>query len=69
MDRYAQFRADMEAAGLELEDYKGRYFYDGPAVRTDESRNEGPDLQEVIRMTTVPVQWDNLGYDYIVYPR
>ncbi len=61
------FVEDMDAAGYDTEHYWGRFFWRGPAVRTDE--DDGPTLQDVIRATSVPVQWDNLGRDYIVYPR
>ena len=61
-DCYVKFRQECEEAGLEVEDYKGRFFYDGPAVRCK-------DIQEVIRATTVDCQWDNMGLDWIVYPK
>jgi hypothetical protein len=65
--RYEQFQDECEAAGMEVEHYRGRFFYDGPAVRTDE--DGWPTLQDVIRATRVPLQWDNLAFDWIVYPR
>jgi hypothetical protein len=60
-----QFVNDMESAEewYEVEHYHGRSMWVGPAVRID--RNE---LQDVIRATTVRVQWDTLGDGYIVYP-
>ncbi len=66
-DIYEQFVKDMEKAGIEYEEYNGRFFYHGPAVKTKE---EGfPTRQDVIRATKVKLQWDNLGkLDYIVYP-
>lgn len=64
---YTKFIDDMESTGYAWEDYSGRYFYHGPAVRTDEEN--GPTMQEVISATTIPCQWDNMGYDYIVYPK
>ena len=57
----------METAGYKWEDYNGRYYYHGPAVRTDE--DNGPTLQDVIRATKVALQWDNLARDWIVYPK
>jgi len=66
-ERYNTFIAEIEDAGMEWEDYGGRYFYRGPAVRTNE--DEWPTLQDVIRATTVAVQWDNLALDWIVYPK
>jgi hypothetical protein len=66
-DIYEQFVKDMEKAGIEYEEYQGRFFYHGPAVRTDEK--EFPTLQDVIRATKVTLQWDNMGkIDFIVYP-
>ena len=65
-DVYEQFVKDMEKAGIEYEEYHGRYFYHGPAVRTNEKGF--PTRQDVIRETKVSLQWDNLGSDWIVYP-
>lgn len=65
-DVYEQFVEDMERANIEYEEYRGRFFYHGPAVRTDEQGF--PTRQDVIRATKVKVQWDNLGRDFIVYP-
>ena len=60
--RYQQFREDMREAGYEVEEYNGRYFYRGPAVRCD-------DLQDAIRATKVRLQSDQMGkHGYIVYP-
>lgn len=64
-ERYAKFKEDMEGAGYEVEDYQGRNFYDGPAVTVDSG-----ELQEVIRTTTVALQWDQMGRDdLVIYPR
>lgn len=60
--RYEKFKREMEEAGLEVENYKGRFFWEGPAVRTD-------DLQETLAKTVIPCQWDTLGLGWIVYPR
>lgn len=57
-----QFVADMEAAGLDVEHYHGRFFWEGPAVRVD-------DLQDAMRETKVRVQYDNMGRGWIVYPK
>ena len=59
---YQKFVKDMEEAGLEVEHYKGRFFYEGPAVRCDS-------LQDVLSNTKVKCQWDNMGLGYIVYPK
>jgi len=65
-DRYDKFRKDMEDAGYEVIEYGGRYFYQGPAVTT--SKDEDIDLQDIIRATDLRLQWDNLGFDKVVYP-
>lgn len=67
-DKYEQFVKDMEKANIKYDgEYHGRYFYHGPAVRTDEKGF--PKLQDVFRATKVELQWDNLGkMDFIVYP-
>jgi len=56
-----KFVADMKKEGLEVKHYKGRYFWEGPAVSCN-------DLQDVMSATKVKVQWDQLGKGYIVYP-
>lgn len=61
-DPVGDFREDMANAGLEVIEYKGRYFYEGPAVIVR-------DIQEAIRATQVTVQWDNMGRDFVVYPK
>ena len=64
--RYVRFVRDMEKAGYEWYHYRGRYYYQGPAVNTDE-RN-GPTLQDVMRATRVKVIRDNMAFDWVVYP-
>jgi len=65
-EKYRQFVMECYNAGYCEEDsiqhYRGRYFYEGPAVIT-------PDVQDVVRATKVKVQWDNMGRDYVVYPK
>lgn len=60
--RYQKFADQCEEAGFRVSLYRGRFYYHGPAVSCD-------DIQEVIRATTVKVQWDQLGKGYIVYPK
>ena len=55
------FVADMEAAGLEPYHYRGRFFWQGPAVDVD-------DLQDALSETKVHCQWDNMGLGFVVYP-
>jgi hypothetical protein len=57
-----QFVRDMEDAGLEVEHYRGRYYWEGPAVRVDE-------LQDALSATRVKCQWDNMGLGWVVYPK
>lgn len=66
-DNYDQFIEDMKNVGIEYEEYKGRFFYHGPAVRSHEKGF--PTRQDIIRATKVELQWDNMGLDFIVYPR
>ena len=64
VERYQAFRgAFSEREGFRSE-YRGRYFYAGPAVVC--GREE---LQRVVRESPVEVQWDSLGMDLIVYPK
>lgn len=58
---YAKFAMEAEEAGLEVERYRGRFFYDGPAVRADNA-------SEVERYVSVPCQTDSMGLGVIVYP-
>lgn len=65
--KFKKFIEDMKRAGIKYdEEYHGRFFYIGPAVRTKEKGF--PTKDDVIRSTKVKLQWDNLGLDYIVYP-
>ncbi len=57
-----QFCNDMEDAGFDVFHYHGRFFWEGPAVVCG-------DLQEVIRATEIPLQWDSMGFDYVIYPK
>lgn len=67
MTDHEQFRKDMELAGHRVVEYRGRFFWLGPAVYTD--REKGLLLQDLIRATKVPLQWDSAGFDHIVYPK
>lgn len=65
MSIHEQFVQDMKKAGHEVEHYRGRFFYEGPAVKC-----ERDELQDVIRATQVKLQWDHLGRTgLVVYPR
>jgi hypothetical protein len=57
-----QFCNDMMDAGFELEHYRGRWYWQGPAVRCD-------DISDVMSITKVKCQWDSMGRGVIVYPK
>ena len=61
-ENYRRFVAECYDAGFPITHYDGRNFYHGPAVIVD-------DVQSVIRATQVKVLWDNMGLDWVVYPR
>ena len=57
-----QFMRDMKRHGFRLRHYLGRNLYEGPAVSC-------ASISDAMSKTQVPCQYDNLGKDYIVYPR
>ena len=60
--KHLQFIKDMEYhTELEVRHYKGRYWWQGPAVSVEY-------LEDALDHTQVPCQWDQLGLGYIVYP-
>jgi hypothetical protein len=66
MTVHEKFVEDMAVAGIATAAYRGRFFWEGPAARSDEQH--GPTLQDIINKTAVPLQWDALDSNYIVYP-
>jgi hypothetical protein len=66
MTVHEKFVEDMSAAGIVTAAYLGRFFWEGPAARSDQQN--GPTLQDIIKHTAVPLQWDALNSNYIVYP-
>jgi hypothetical protein len=66
MTVHEKFVEDMRVAGIVTVAYHGRFFWEGPAACSDQ-RN-GPTLQDIINRTEVPLQWDTLDSNYIVYP-
>lgn len=62
MKNSERFIKDCEAAGLVVSHYEGRNFYKGPAVRTDV-------LPTVFQITNVDCRWDEVGYQFVVYPK
>jgi hypothetical protein len=61
-----QFVEDMARQGFPVRHYRGRSFWEGPAVVTD--REEGIEEQDLIRATKVRLQQDNMGLETIWYP-
>jgi len=60
---HQRFVRDMQdSCAGELMHYKGRWFWEGPAVSVD-------DVQDALGCTKVPCQWETLGMGYVVYPR
>jgi hypothetical protein len=66
MTVHEKFVEDMRTAGIVTAAYRGRFFWDGPAARSDQQH--GPTLSDIIKHTVVPLQWDALNSNYIVYP-
>jgi hypothetical protein len=66
MTVHEKFVEDMNGAGIHTEAYFGRFFWEGPAAHSDEQN--GPTLLDIINVTAVPLQWDRLSFNYIVYP-
>ncbi len=65
-ERYEQFCREIEEHGAhEIEHYRGRFFYEGPAVFI-----EAIEYEDVIRATSGRLQTDDLGKTgMVVYPR
>src|SRR5947209_285910 len=66
MTVHEKFVQDMGAAGIDTAVYHGRFFWEGPAARSDQQN--GPTLQDIIRHTAVRLQWDTVNSNYVVYP-
>lgn len=56
-----QFVRECQDAGLDVEHYHGRFYWEGPAVRADY-------LSDVMSVTGVRCQSDSMGLGVIVYP-
>ena len=66
MTVHERFVEDMRVAGIVTTAYRGRFFWEGPAARSDQQN--GPTLQDIIKKTKIPLQWEALNSNYIVYP-
>ena len=62
--RYNKFAKDMKTAGFKPYHYRGRFYYEGPAVNCDQE-----EFQTVLGATKIPVQWDDMGLGKVVYPK
>jgi hypothetical protein len=63
---HEKFILDMDLAGIVTAAYVGRFFWEGPAARSDQQN--GPTLRDIVNGTAVPLQWDRLASNYMVYP-
>ena len=59
---HRQFCLDMAAAQLPVSHYDGRFSWSGPSAIVD-------DLQDVLGATKVKCIWDELGSQFVVYPK
>jgi hypothetical protein len=59
--QHIRFVRDMERASLRVQHYRGRFYWEGPAVVVD-------NLQDALGTTRVPCQWDHMGLGWVVYP-
>lgn len=59
---HRQFCLDMAAAQLPVTHYDGRFYWSGPSAIVG-------DLQDVLGATKVKCVWDELGSQFVVYPR
>lgn len=59
---HRQFCLDVAAAQLPVTHYDGRFCWSGPSAIVD-------DLQDVLGATKVKCVWDELGTQFVVYPK
>lgn len=67
-DSYKKFVSNLCLAGFADNirlSYRGRFYYNGPACTSDEEIS----MDEIIQEAKVPVNIDNLGMDWIIYPK
>ena len=65
-ERYELFAEEVDGVAGFNPEYHARNYYIGPAVVVE----SWVDIQTVVRMTTMPLQWDPMGKTgYIVYPK
>jgi hypothetical protein len=62
--KFRRFVEELTAAGFEdrLSHYRGRNYYEGPAVEVDRD-----DEQAVIRATSMRLRSDNMGRDGLIF--
>ncbi len=61
---YYKFVANFMDSEFELKGYKGRFWYDGPAVECGAG-----EMSEVFAIAGVKCDSDNMGLDMIIYPK
>jgi len=61
---HIQFCREADDAGYDVEYYEGPVSWKGPAVRVEDR----DDMSEFEALISVPLQRDNMGLGYIVYP-
>lgn len=60
-EQQKRFAQDMIDGGLEPYHYRGRHFWNGPAVNVDS-------VHDAMKETRVDCQFDALGLGFVVYP-
>jgi hypothetical protein len=61
-NKFARFIKEMEEQGEKVYFYKGRNYYEGPAVNCE-------DVSDIMSRTSVKCQYDSKGLEWIVYPK
>lgn len=62
---YIKFVEEMEEAGIPWLHYRGRFYYEGPSALTSDQISE----EDIIRASTGKMQKDNMGLDFVLYPK
>lgn len=63
---HQQFVKDMNAAGIPVWHYFGRWMWEGPAAETD--HDESIYAQDILSATKVRLQQDSMGLGSVHYP-
>jgi hypothetical protein len=65
MERYNRFWDEVRSLGREPYHYQGRNHFRGPAANV----SSYDEIQDIVRKTSMPLQWDNMGLGWVVYPK